>query len=50
MPLQFWAFKNGQRVDLGCNRWAAPRLAREAGFALSEVHGFNPNNGESFKL
>lgn len=49
MQFQFWGFApSGNRVDLGCNLFAAPRLAREAG--VKEVFGFNPSTGVRFKL
>lgn len=49
MQFQFWGFApSGNRVDLGCNLVAAPHLARKAG--IKEVFGFNPCNGERFKL
>lgn len=49
MQFHLWGFApTGERVDLGCNLIAAPRLARKAG--IKEVFGFNPSNGERFKL
>lgn len=49
MQFQFWGFTpSGDRVDLGCSLFAAPRLAREAG--VNEVFGFNPSTGARFKL
>lgn len=49
MQIKYWGFKpGGERIDLGCNRFAAPRLARAAG--ITEVFGFNPNNGATFMI